>query len=1075
MDEGLGAAGLRLEVLEGSLACDDVLEAVALLLNSFWRRSLTARLASLRKSGRDLAPTSFVLVDDRSEMIVGHARVWWAARKPAGASGLAGLASLVADGSEVYVESVIIAPSLRGLGVGKALMAGVEQAVAEMFPSVTTWWLNTKDQALFYASIGFVETFDSVEHGSSVVVAADGETAAIHEAEAEAEHEPSRSSGKKNWRQKAAELCGDDDAPVFAATEPGRGRKGKGKGNGKGDASLGKSKGEGSAVAESVQAKARAEAERNKGRRANNNGSGRKRRKKVYKTHLSPAEVDAGLADGSLTIGEFRVNAHNPTEGYATSKDYDQDVFVDGMTPRNRAFHGDTVALRVKPESQWKSFAAAEPGSRNDGREPQPTGSVVAILDDSRRPATLIGMFKPSRRDGRVTPDDRAVLFQPLDKKQPRLLVPIASKQARKVLPNDFLENFDEYTGTMFQVNFDSWSEDSRYGYGRVVAKLGKLGSVANEERAILLANSVKDEPFTGRVLRELDAFAAEVEAAAASDAPDGSSASSPAAGLGAGSTRWPIPAEELAKRRDFRGHRVVSIDPLTARDLDDALSVEVIDDEHVEIGVHIADVTYFVREGTPLDDEAAERSTSVYLVSRVIPMLPRMLCEQLCSLQPGVERLTFSAVFKMNLKTGAVVDRWFGRSVIKSCAQMAYEHAQMLIDGDELPVPEDGGPVLFNGVSAADVAADVLVLRDLSRKLRARRFASGALSLHNPKLAFKLNEDMTEPIGWHIYEIRESNKLIEEFMLLANREVAKFIHSAFPETALLRLHPPPQERKMTEVIDTLAAAGYTIDASSSGSLHASLQRIGEGTTQRDRDVYAVVMDLLASPMQSAQYFCTADHDENEFRHYALAFDHYTHFTSPIRRYPDCVVHRLLAAALGENQPGLAPARDAKAVTAIADHANEKKYNAKQASTASGLSYLCVFLANQPIRNMRTLVSGVGSSSFTLLAPGLSHDDRVYIADLAIHPDATTYDEDEKVLTLHWRDGGVSRIAMFEPVMVDVVVNTRRMPHVPALSRARRSTLAPLPPRSLPPSLTISTPPSRTTTLPPPTPALTRL
>ena len=191
MDEGLGAAGLRLEVLEGSLASDDVLEAVALLLNSFWRRSLTARLASLRKSGRDLAPTSFVLVDDRSEMIVGHARVWWAARKPAGASGLAGLASLVADGSEVYVESVIIAPSLRGLGVGKALMAGVEQAVAEMFPSVTTWWLNTKDQALFYASIGFVETFDSVEHGSSVVVAADGETAAIHEAEAEAEHEPS--------------------------------------------------------------------------------------------------------------------------------------------------------------------------------------------------------------------------------------------------------------------------------------------------------------------------------------------------------------------------------------------------------------------------------------------------------------------------------------------------------------------------------------------------------------------------------------------------------------------------------------------------------------------------------------------------------------------------------------------------------------------------------------------------------------------------------------------------------------------------------------------------------------------
>ena len=819
----------------------------------------------------------------------------------------------------------------------------------------------------------------------------------------------------------------DDDAPAFAAS----GSSGGGRHAKRGTAPAKDSK-------KHLMNEAHRNGNRNNNRRNRGRRGGRGNKARVFSEYLEEEEVEAGIAAGDLFVAEFRVNAHNPSEGYATTKPaaFDQDVFINGLVARNRAWHGDTVVLSINPEDMWKTFEDAEEGSRNFGREPQPSGKVVAILDDSNRPPTLIGLFKSSRRDGTIRPSDRVCLFQPLERKQPRLLVPVASESAKKILPDDFLTRFDDYKHTMFQVDFVEWLEDSRYGFGHVAANLGSLGNVANEERAILLANSIRDAPFSARVLQDLEVYGPFPESddeGDESDAPDGaaSSSSSKPVGLGAGSTAWPIPPSELARRRDFRGERVLSIDPLTARDLDDALSVRTLDEEHVEVGVHIADVTYFVREGTSLDKEAASRSTSVYLVNRVIPMLPRLLCEQLCSLQPGVERLTFSVAFKMNVKTGRVVDTWFGRSVINSCAQMAYEHAQALIDGNPLPTPEEGGPILFHDVSVAEVSHSVVTLAKLARKLRAARFAGGSLALHNPKLSFKLNEEMTEPIGFGNYEIREANQMIEEFMLLANRYVAKRIYDTWPNAALLRSHPPPNERKMTEVIGVLRDAGYVFDASSSGALHASLEKIRGGTTQEDRDVYMVVMDLLSSPMQSAQYFCTAEMKPAAFHHYALAMPYYTHFTSPIRRYPDCIVHRQLAAALDEPEE-FASDRTTEEIETVAERANEKKDNAKSASDASGLSYLCVFLKARPIRGLRLLVTGVGERSFTLLAPQLGGaDDRVYVEDLDLNHEATMWDADARVLSLTWADGGKSRVAIFEPMYADVIVNKRRIPHVP--------------------------------------------
>ncbi|VDP07444.1 unnamed protein product [Soboliphyme baturini] len=339
------------------------------------------------------------------------------------------------------------------------------------------------------------------------------------------------------------------------------------------------------------------------------------------------------------------------------------------------------------------------------------------------------------------------------------------------------------------------------------------------------------------------------------------------------------LPLVELKNRRDFRNELVFTIDPSTAKDLDDALHVKVLDDKLIQVGVHIADVSYFVKAESALDAEACTRGNSVYFVNKVIPMLPPLLCEQLCSLNAGSERLTFSVVFAMNAETAEIVDTWFGRTIIKSHAQLSYEIAQQFIDEPEREWTADDVPLVDGSWTVRDIAVAVNTLNKLAIMLRKKRIANGALMLDERKLNFVVQEKLGEPVACNIGTSNDSNRLIEEFMLLANIAVAEHLYRAFPKTSVLRRHPVPKVRNYLDMVSRTIIC----------LLKVSLLR--------KQALYRFISHSLLCHIDSAVYFCSGC--ESDFYHFALNVPFYTHFTSPIRRYPDIMVHRLLADSLG--------------------------------------------------------------------------------------------------------------------------------------------------------------------------------
>jgi DIS3-like exonuclease 2 len=407
--------------------------------------------------------------------------------------------------------------------------------------------------------------------------------------------------------------------------------------------------------------------------------------------------------------------------------------------------------------------------------------------------------------------------------------------------------------------------------------------------------------------------------------------------------------------------------------------------------------------------------------------MLPRLLCEDLCSLNPGVERLTFSAEWEMSAQ-GDVRAEWFGRGVIRSCAKLDYGTAQAVIDArdaggsgvealeEAVAASEEGnGPVRIDDAGAEngsfwdakEVARAVGDLNRAARAMRARRFAGGALRLDQAKLLFRLDQHTGSPVSVFPYQTRESNHLVEEFMLLANAAAARLVARAFPEKAMLRCHPPPNERKLAELEQFAREQGLQVDASSAAALHRSLVRLRES----HRDGYEIVQLLATLPMQLARYFSTGAQDPETWGHYALAAPRYTHFTSPIRRYPDVLVHRQVAAALdagftpsgfrggilGERDAAPTPApRAARAAAAAADahglpdsetlkayaaHCNERKLAAKAVQDGSSHAYLCAYLRATP-----TVASGIvraaGSKYLRVFIPAFGCEARVPVEGL---------------------------------------------------------------------------------------------
>ncbi|URE00613.1 RNB [Musa troglodytarum] len=414
----------------------------------------------------------------------------------------------------------------------------------------------------------------------------------------------------------------------------------------------------------------------------------------------------------------------------------------------------------------------------------------------------------------------------------------------------------------------EEWKEGSDCPKAQVIRMLGRAEEIEPQISAVLFEHAISAANFSSDSLSCLP------------NAP------------------WKIPAEEYETRKDLRNTCTFTIDPASAADLDDALPFEKVSEKVFRIGVHIADVSRFVLPDTALDREARIRSTSVYIPQHKLLMLPPELSEQACSLVPGEDRLVFSIIWDID-DIGNITGRWIGRSVIRSCCKLSYDDAQDIIDGGfEVDVSGKTGPKLHGQFELKDVVDSLRSLHGITKKMREIRLRNGAFWIEIPKLAILFDES-GNPCDSLLGVRKESSFLVEELMLLANRSVAEVISKAFPGCALLRRHAEPRSMKLKEFEEFCRKRGLELDASSSGKLHLALLKMRE-KLKNDPVLHNILMAHAARAMPLAVYFCTGDlrGREDEWAHCGLSIPLYTHFTSPLRRYPDIVVHRTLAAVV---------------------------------------------------------------------------------------------------------------------------------------------------------------------------------
>ncbi len=391
------------------------------------------------------------------------------------------------------------------------------------------------------------------------------------------------------------------------------------------------------------------------------------------------------------------------------------------------------------------------------------------------------------------------------------------------------------------------------------------------------------------------------------------------------------ISKEEIAKREDFRQVTTFTIDPYDAKDFDDALSLKKTGDNEWQVGVHIADVTHYVKPDMLIEQEAIQRATSIYLVDRTIPMLPEILSNNVCSLRPNEEKLTFSVVFTINEKA-RVTKTWIGKTIIKSDRRFTYEEVQTIIDG-----------------GMGDYHLEISTLNNMAHQLRHRRMKAGAIDFDRQEVKFKLDEQ-GKPIGIYLKEQKDSHKLIEEFMLLANRTVAEKIGKPSGKkqvkTFVYRIHDHPNLEKLTILSNFVSKFGYKIKTDTRKNIAESFNRMLHDSQGKGEE--NLIETLTLRSMAKAEY------STNNIGHYGLAFDHYTHFTSPIRRYPDMMVHRLLHMYNHE-----APSANQEQYESLCKHASGMEKKAQEAERDSVKYKQVEFMSDKLGMEFDGLISGV--------------------------------------------------------------------------------------------------------------------
>ncbi len=567
-------------------------------------------------------------------------------------------------------------------------------------------------------------------------------------------------------------------------------------------------------------------------------------------------------------------------------------------------------------------------------------GEVVEIIERARE--TFVGTVEMAAKFAFLVPDSRQMpfdLFIPLDKLN-------GARQGQKAI-----------------AKLTEWPRNAKNPFGEVVEILGNQGDNDTEMHAILAEFGL---PFK---------FQEEVEEEAAR-------------------INDRITATDYKVRRDFRPVPTFTIDPDDAKDYDDALSIQPLSDGKWEVGVHIADVSHYVNPETIIDEEALQRGTSVYLVDRVVPMLPERLSNFICSLRPNEDKLCFSAVFVMN-DEAEVLDTWFGRTVINSDRRFTYREAQQIIDSGE-----------------GDLNREVLKLNELARILRGRRFKNGAVAFEREEVKIEVDEK-GKPVRIVTREHGLSNELIEEFMLLANKHVAEFVgkikDKSEKKTFVYRVHDRPDNEKLQKFSLFIKRFGYKLSLKSGKDTALSLNRLLDdvkGTREQD-----IVENLALRAMAKAIY--TTDN----IGHYGLAFDYYTHFTSPIRRYPDMLVHRLLADYLSG-----ASSRNQKQYEKMCRHASKMEVLAMEAERASIKYKQTEFMKDKVGQQFDGVISGVTEWGIYVEIIENKCEGMIPIRELA----GDFYEYDEDSYCIRGRRTG-KKYQMGDPIQISVVrVNMER-------------------------------------------------
>ncbi|KAL9648476.1 hypothetical protein ABK040_014096 [Willaertia magna] len=714
--------------------------------------------------------------------------------------------------------------------------------------------------------------------------------------------------------------------------------------------------------------------------------------------------------------GRLRINRNNINEGYVVLKNNLLELGVDlkelGVQPEdisntdvesntsievydtiliqnfkhlNRALNGDICAVEMLPKTQWaapsksalsndmledEELTGENNGDKDgdsksfyrrfEGKDLIPTGKIVGII--KRNWKTYCGSLD---EETELNDGANKVLFVPVDRSIPKIR--ILTRQVKELI------------NKRISVTIDSWDASSKYPDGHYVSTIGEIYDKDAESKVILLEHDVPHYQFSQAIMECLP------------------------------NRTWEVEAKDMEHRRDLRHLNIVSVDPPGCTDIDDALHAIQFPDGTIEIGVHIADVTHFVKEGTMIDIEAAKRGTTVYLVDRRIEMLPSLLTNQICSLRENVDRLAFSVVWKFNEK-GDMLSVDYFKSVIRSRRSLTYEQAQVIID---------------DKARDDELATDLRLLLKISRILKERRFESGSLTLASPAVKFYMETESSNPTDVELYQLRETNSMVEEFMLLANIAVAKKIVKEFPMVACLRRHPSPDPKRFEPLLKVLRKHGMDLDITSSKTLNDSLEVIEE-MTKKSGDPYlnTLVRILVTRCMEQAVYFISGDVSSNEYWHYGLAVPIYTHFTSPIRRYADVIVHRLLGAAIGI-YPLTPKLTDREYSRRLMQNLNRRNRFAQYSQRSSVELFTNIYFNINPVDHVTCYVVDIRDNAVVVFIPKYGFEHVIYLNNENTVNGKFEYQEKTDSLIIPFGKQKV-QVTMFQSLHVRIFVKTAK-------------------------------------------------